>query len=186
MLLEIVLAKKDTDPVQVATSVVAEFSRSPVLNMAEMWVMDQLADIQRAVGLDREREAEKLAGIILKEEEVRRRALPPIKRRRSVEAPPERDYWAEMTATVQSALDEYAERKHLEWTQDLLDTAFALGDGRRIRWGAATVEDHKQRVQLLQGNAVGNLQTAARHLVAIRELEQSGVIDLFTLVGTNV
>lgn len=186
-LLELVLAKEDDHPEKIAREIVADFSHRPVTDMAEMWVAEQLAEVQRSVALDYERAAEKLARI-KQEEDQRRRSLPRMSRRRAAPVPEqsESDYWAELLGSIQTALDQYAVRKHLEWTQDLLNTAFALGDGRRVAWGEATVEEHRQRVQLLQGNVEGNLQAAARHLVAIRDLEGAGVKTLFDLVACPV
>lgn len=71
-------------------------------------------------------------------------------------------------------LEEYRQRVTLEVTEELLASRFALGDGRSVTWGSASVEDHNQRVALLMANASGNLETAARHQIAIERIQLAG------------
>lgn len=66
----------------------------------------------------------------------------------------------------------------MEWTQELLDSPFALGDGRTVTWGDATVDDHRQRVAMLVKHATGTVQSAARHEKAIDELQAAGANTL--------
>ena len=72
----------------------------------------------------------------------------------------------------------YRDSLHAQWTAELLESGFALGDGTTVTWGEATVEQHQQRIALLTRNAAGNLQTAARHQSAVDEIERSGVACL--------
>jgi len=55
----------------------------------------------------------------------------------------------------------------MHWTKELLESRFALGDGRRPTWGEATAEEHNSRIQLLLRNTYGNLMTIARHTNAL-------------------
>jgi hypothetical protein len=81
----------------------------------------------------------------------------------------------EMWRKVSEVVREYAEQIRLEVTEELLRSKFALGDGTELTWGGATVDQHRQRIELLQRNAVGTLETAARHQAAIRMLEEKNV-----------
>lgn len=76
-----------------------------------------------------------------------------------------------------------AEEVRLETTRELLTTVFALGDGTETTWGDATVDQHGQRIELLTKNAAGIMETAARHQVAIRMIEEAGVKCLADLAG---
>lgn len=80
-------------------------------------------------------------------------------------------------------LDEYRESLHIEWTAELLDTEFALGDGTRVTWGEATAEQHRSRAELFANNAAANLEGAARHQKAVAALLESGASTLRDLVG---
>jgi hypothetical protein len=51
---------------------------------------------------------------------------------------------------------------------------FALGDGTRVTWGRATVEQHEQRIALLRKLIAGLEQTIAMHEAAIRLLRATG------------
>jgi hypothetical protein len=76
-----------------------------------------------------------------------------------------------------------AARVRLEVTAELLGTKFALGDGTHVTWGEATVDQHRQRAELLTVNAAGVVETAARHVAAIRMIEEAGVTSLGELAG---
>lgn len=84
----------------------------------------------------------------------------------------------ELWAGVRRTMDEYASAIRLEVTEELLASTFALGDGRQVTWGEATVEDHKTRIKLLETNAVKNLETAAKHQAAINMLEEAAASTL--------
>ena len=58
---------------------------------------------------------------------------------------------------------------------------FSTYDGRRVSWGEATVEQHRQRVERLrmQRHAIG--QTIERHEDAIRLCEEHGVDRLIDI-----
>ena len=52
---------------------------------------------------------------------------------------------------------------------------FALYDGRRVSWGEATVEQHRQRIERLQLQRQSIGRTIERHEEAIRLCEEHGV-----------
>jgi hypothetical protein len=79
---------------------------------------------------------------------------------------------------VHDLIDAVAEQVRLEVTEELLGSEFALGDGTMVTWGDATVADHEQRIRLLEANAVGNVQTAARHRAAIVMINDGNVKTL--------
>jgi hypothetical protein len=78
----------------------------------------------------------------------------------------------------QHAVQEYEEsvrqQARLELTAELLGASFALGDGRTVTWGEATLDDHEQRIELLFGNVSGNLATIAVHERAAELLRSAG------------
>ena len=64
----------------------------------------------------------------------------------------------------------------------LLSESFALGDRLRVTWGAATIEQHQQRIALLRGMVQGLTQTIDRHELAIKRLQTIGVPCLNALL----
>lgn len=82
--------------------------------------------------------------------------------------------WQRLKESVAHCADEV----RLEITTELLLTTFALGDGRRVTWGDATIEQHEQRVAVLLRGAQGTIETAGRHTEAIRMIRDGGVTCL--------
>jgi hypothetical protein len=72
-------------------------------------------------------------------------------------------------------VDRESEYVRLKTTRELRAAVFALGDGTRTTWGAATVGQHRQRIEALTANAAGIVETATRHRAAIRMIENGGV-----------
>jgi hypothetical protein len=64
----------------------------------------------------------------------------------------------------------------------LLDETFATGDGRRPKWGEATVADHKQRIALLDQMRRGLQLAIERHQAAIDAITAAGVTCLNDIV----
>jgi len=60
---------------------------------------------------------------------------------------------------------------------------FALYDGRRVSWGEATVEQHRERVERLRIQRQGLTRTIERHEEAIRTCEEHGVDRLLDVPG---
>lgn len=83
-------------------------------------------------------------------------------------------------------LDWAVKQTELRITQELLGSEFALGDGRRVTWGEATVEDHEDRVEMLKKNIAGNAETAARHIRAIEMIKNNNVNRLADLEAVAV
>lgn len=86
-------------------------------------------------------------------------------------------------AKLRKIQEDYAAEIRLEVTAELLGTPFALGDGRSVTWGEATVADHRQRAEMLFRGAAGTLETAARHEAAIRMLDECQARTLSELVA---
>lgn len=86
------------------------------------------------------------------------------------------DYYHELRVEeVTAMVHRVAAQVRLETTEELLSSVFALGDGgERVTWGEATTEQHQKRIELLVGNAAGNVETAARHQAAIRMISEAG------------
>lgn len=62
----------------------------------------------------------------------------------------------------------------VEWTKEILETDFALHDGTRVTWGAATAEQHQARIAMLYGHATASAEAAARHDAALQTLADFG------------
>jgi hypothetical protein len=60
----------------------------------------------------------------------------------------------------------------------LLVETFPLPNGERVAWGAATVEQHEQRIGMLQRHVDGVLVTIDRHQLAIETIVAAGVTCL--------
>lgn len=73
----------------------------------------------------------------------------------------------------------------LELTEELLGSVFALGDGQRVTWGNATLEQHRQRADMTMQFAVANAEDAARHEAAIKLLEEHGVENLYAVAKAS-
>lgn len=58
---------------------------------------------------------------------------------------------------------------------ELLSETFALGDGRRVRWGEATAQDHQDRIDFLTKQIRGTQQTIGRHAAAIELISTANV-----------
>lgn len=71
---------------------------------------------------------------------------------------------------MRQIVDDYKNDIRMEWTRELLDTSFALGDGTTVTWGDATPQQHQARIDMLAKIADGTLQTAARHQAAIEAI----------------
>lgn len=84
---------------------------------------------------------------------------------------------------VHEYVDAVAAATELRVTRELLETFFALGDGIRVTWGSATIEQHEQRIAMLERNALGVIETAARHRAAVRVLRDSGRRSLAELAA---
>lgn len=76
------------------------------------------------------------------------------------------------------ALEEYAATIRLQVTRELLESSFALGDGRVVTWGDATIADHMTRIGLLQRQAIGTGEAIVRHEAAIGMLREAGAATL--------
>lgn len=70
------------------------------------------------------------------------------------------------------------EPQPIDARQRLLDETFATGDGRHVRWGDATVDDHAARIAMLSKLCGGITQTIARHEEAISTIRRAGATCL--------
>jgi hypothetical protein len=78
----------------------------------------------------------------------------------------------------QTTLEEYKKTVIMEWTTELLNSEFALGDGTTTTWGDATREQHEARMELHGRNALAGMEGYARHAAAVEELERTGAESL--------
>ena len=75
-------------------------------------------------------------------------------------------------------MQHFVAETRLQVTEELLGSEFALGDGRRVTWREATVNDHRQRIALLTHNAAANAEAATRHEKAVELIVHAGVATL--------
>lgn len=71
------------------------------------------------------------------------------------------------------------EEAWVEWTDELLASEVALGDGTHVAWGLLTVEQHERRIAMHKGNAIPAMQGLARHAQAVRVITAAGVNVLY-------
>jgi hypothetical protein len=186
----------------VALQMVAALEDGPLLRrLAAEFLVDALARARRAQTLESERAAERDSKAQLGETvsggSTARRPRKGTRARALWEQTPEGRAWADaeweserrsmqmFTGVLSRALDRYTEEMRIQWTAELLDSTFTLTDGSSVRWGEATVEQHAERRQMFLNNAHANMEGAARHETAIRELTESGADSLREMVGAS-
>jgi|ERR1051326_7184523 hypothetical protein len=113
-----------------------------------------------------------------KKERERQRIAQGIAQRQELGLPED----ASAGLVLQAALDRMVAELKMEWTQELLDSTFALSDGSRVTWGNATVEEHRERARMFTDLAETNLHGAARHKLAIDQLVRAGATCLNEVV----
>lgn len=124
--------------------------------------------------------------IAREEQEARVQAEDRARREREIEEAGSVEAWHQrrLSDLITGFADEVRERTRLELTMELLSSEFALGDGRSVTWGAATITEHSQRVELLRQNVSGNLATIRRHEAAISMIAERQAATLGELAPT--
>jgi len=79
----------------------------------------------------------------------------------------------EAVAAAREAATSFAARLEVDWPA-LFDKVFALPDGSRVTWGAATGAQHEARAAMLEIMAAGDIETAALHRAAVAEIARNG------------
>lgn len=175
-------AASKLSPIEYLKATVGTLSREDVDALAIAYLYGQVKNRARSVVLVAERGAERGA------ERTPERTTPPEhlaeferqKRAREIENERrDRQITNELWASMNSAAEKYKERLRMDWTEELLGSEFALGDGTRVRWGDATAEQHRYRYELHKRNALAGLEGAARHHQAIERLEATGSRTLY-------
>lgn len=175
----VALAGTGDDPFAVARVVAGRLPRSPLLVLAEAALVDQIRRAQRSTTLDAERRAQK-------RHEKRAFAESPEGQRLAAEQSEAESrirtrHYERMNGIVQ----EFAASLRMTWTAELLGSSFALADGSSVTWGEATTEQHQERIDMFASNAAANLEGAARHQAALRDLEQAHAQTLNDLAFVN-
>lgn len=81
-------------------------------------------------------------------------------------------------SAISEAINKFAEQVRFEVTAELLDSIFATGDGTRVTWREATLEQHEERIEMLTKSMVGTAETAAMHQRAVQMIKAAGVQTL--------
>lgn len=81
------------------------------------------------------------------------------------------------TYTIGGIIEAYEEKvrgdERSKVTAELLTVVFATGDGRKVTWGEATLEDHRKRIEMLTKHIKGNVQTIRLHEYAAQILRDT-------------
>lgn len=106
---------------------------------------------------------------------------------RRIEHRVHREFFASLPPRKVSSVEERREAiRHIAMRlpdkRDLLKTTFALGDGREVEWGKATVDDHRQRLAMLSSQQDGIGETMLLHEAAIEQIVAAGVTSLGDLI----
>ncbi len=190
-----VMAVADATSREAAKEVVAGAPMGALRLMAREFVVAAIARQEREDALRVERAAQR-------ERQSHEHAGPPGPRRSAayrrwvIETDEGRDYEAQWQATsdainerwmanLVAMMDGFRAELRMEWTAELLDTPFALPDGSQVAWGDASIEQHRTRRQMFMDNARVNVEGAARHDQAIRDLEANGAATLRDLVSVS-
>lgn len=86
--------------------------------------------------------------------------------------------WEAFALSIETRIQKRADQMVLDLTTELLNSEFAVGDGVRVTWGAATLDQHRQRAEMTTKMAIGNADDAARHIAAVRMLTEAGLKTL--------
>lgn len=74
--------------------------------------------------------------------------------------------------TVLGSTDSWLKREQQARAKALAFT-FSLGDGTRVAWGVATIEQHEQRIALLERQQDNVQRTIDRHRLAIQQIRKT-------------
>lgn len=89
----------------------------------------------------------------------------------------DRPAWEERFG-LRGLLHRFEEDVRLKVTAELLAATFAVGDGRTVTWGQATIRDHMIRIGMLRGQMTGTGDAIARHEAAMSMITASGAACL--------
>ena len=165
-------ACKKLSPAEFIKSEAAVMSRDELEHLAAAYLLAQVKMRNRAVTLTVERDSERVV--------VPAPAADPVRLAEFRAEQAERDARnvSKLVDIVSAATAKFAAELRMEWTRELLDSEFALGDGTTVRWGDATMDQHEYRYQLHARNAQAGLEGAARHKEAIDTLNTTGASTL--------
>ena len=172
--------KQDRPTRDVAGDIVRAAPGRLVAALAVEYLVAAVSDAQRSATLEAERAATKrrrAGGIPRAGTKERYEWEASTPEGQEYAAAEERRFHA-FVAEMAQATDRFVEAMRVEWTNELLDSSFALRDGSMVTWGDATVEQHEERRQMFVRNAAANVEGAARHEIALRELRASGAPSL--------
>jgi len=162
-----------------AQAPVSGASPGPVRRTATEYLIERATALLRARTLEAERAASEEAQRRWNEERNRPEN---VQARREQQERADEEYWrareeieGRFTTAILQTLGRFAQELEMEWTRELLESTFAPQDGTRVNWDDATVEQHRERVEIFKGNAILNSEGAARHLKAIEAGQAAGV-----------
>lgn len=128
--------------------------------LAQVYLIQEAGDLIRIETRTLERRAEQ--PIETKREP--RRYDPELERQREEDQ-------AHFISDLYTRIESIVAKEKIRWTHELLASSFALGDGTFVRWGDATIEQHRVRADRFVQDAASGLEAAARHQAAIQAIE---------------
>lgn len=171
----------------VPSLVLAASDTSALKWMAERWLRSEVTVAERCTGKAQEREA----SLVAYEEERRRKrnAAGAESRQRS------RDEKAAAQAAGYTDVSQYREDRitslfqqvaeqwkpieaAMAFTEAFLDTEFKLGDGTKVRWGDATLDDHLTRITYMTKMIEGHQEDVRLHEQIVALITESGARTL--------
>lgn len=145
-----------SNPTAVAHIILRDTGPEDWKAMACIWIESYVRDRQRADTLNIERSID--------------RKPRPRPERKSVAL----DSATAMLKVITQIFDAYYIFGEAE-LRKLVAEEVAAKNGERITWGEADIDFHRERIAMLNGNALAQLEAVARHECAIRTIEHYGV-----------
>lgn len=191
------LSAGDRDLESVAKKLVKDLSMTTLRKLAALYIVRTVRERNRAEARAREQKATAAATSMAENTST---GHSPMVQRILDERPPrasrpqytdeQRERFAQEDAErsarfhseMQALIGDFTEAMRVQWTEELMDSMFALTDGTMVTWGDATLDQHRERIGIFEANALANVQGAARHEKAVQALERSGKRTLREMV----
>ena len=164
----------DIETEDLAEQLVHDLNEGQRWAIAKAAVSAQVDSRRRSMARRREVAATRPAGAGARANEARVARLEERRQRNREHGLPEDAPSGSVAGVVMAkAMEELRQEIRLELTHELLESQFATGDGARVSWGEATIEQHAARAAWLERQATGTAETAVRHHVAVDLLRRS-------------
>lgn len=199
-------AAKKLSPVSFIGGQVRKMEREDVDKLATAYLLAQVRTRKRAEVLEVERDSTMIRDALAKKERYKKHgpqgegletweewasraenheAAAVVRNQREEDEREREERDRARTADIARMIDYWKEAVIVEWTDNLLRSKFALGDGTETTWGDATREQHLYRINMHKAHAAAGIEGAARHQQAIDELDATGCLTLSEAVSVT-